>query len=295
MSRNLPARISRVLQCALAPLSLILLMACGAQTNVGGGQAATSAPPTATAAPTCATALPGAQPINLGANFVYPIAFPASTVASAPQQTAGGTGLFTVYAFDGCSPNTTASGFTSFMANALTNIQHAWASTTQFPADGGLMSACNSDPCYWNAKGGPIYYITFTNITLKGTGTVTWHARYATFDDGALPTCNANFSNSPVTGYQFFVNGMTPPLPLPPFTLLTPDDAAGSTGMDLCSPGTVASVSSFMTSELAKEGWQQVASNAKCVFNAECWTGGSSVISWQVTDPTDWIIAYHNQ
>lgn len=295
MHRQLPARIVRG---AVVPLSLVLLAACGAQSNIVGGgpaTATTNGSPTAPVALTCTTALPGAQPVNLGSNFVYPIAFPANSIATAPQQTAGGTGLFTVYTFDGCSPNTSVSGFTSFLANALTSVQHAWAGATLFPVDGGLMSTCNSNPCYWNAKGGPTYYITFDTITLKGNGVVTWHARYAIFDDGALPTCNANFSNSPVTGYQFFVNGMTPPVPLPPFTLLTPDDAAGSTGMDLCSPGTASSVSTFMTTELTKEGWQQVASNQKCVFTSQCWTGGGSAISWQVTDPTDWIIAYHNQ
>lgn len=296
MHRQLP---TRFLRGALVPLSLVLLTACGAQSNIVGGLPAatptTSASPTATLLPTCANQLPGAQPINLGPNFVYPISFPTGTVAATPQQTAGGTGLFTVYAFDGCSPNTSDSGFITFMQGALTNIQHSWISTTQFPADGGLMSDCNGEPCFWNPKGGPIYYITFGKITYKGNNVVTWHARYAVFDPNMIPTCNANFANSPINGFQYFVNGYTPPLPLPPLTLIVPDDAAGTTGMDLCSPGTAASVSAFMTKDLTTEGWLKVASNAKCVFTGECWMGGSSVISWQVNDPTSWIIAYHNQ
>jgi hypothetical protein len=103
------------------------------------------------------------------------------------------------------------------------------------------------------------------------------------------PTCNANFANSPIRGAQTSVEGV----PLPSITFVVPDDAANLHGYDLCSSGTVASVTAFLTTALPGSGWTKVASNAHCFYDDQCWTKGAAAISWHVDDPTDWRIAYH--
>jgi hypothetical protein len=102
------------------------------------------------------------------------------------------------------------------------------------------------------------------------------------------PNCNSNFANSPIQGAQTSVEGV----PLPPVTYVVPDNAAGLRGYDLCSSGTAASVSAFLTSTLPTSGWTK-GSDPRCFYSDECWTKGGSAVSWQVSDPTLWHIAYH--
>jgi hypothetical protein len=283
-----PAFLSARTWAALVAVA-ICLAACGTTSSLAG------VVPTATptAAPTCATLLPGATTIDLAsAGFVYPIAFPSGTVGTTPTQTASGSGLYTVYSFDACSPSTTPGAVTSFFAAQLPALPHGWIGATTFPLDGGLMQTCASGAsCWFDPKGGPIYYLSFDGIADSGNDMVTYHAHWAVSPN--FPTCNSNFSSSPITGFQSFLPGMTPPAPLPPLTLVVPDDAAGLRGVDLCSAGTAASVSAFLQKELPAEGWTKVASDTRCFYTDECWTGGSSAISWHVDDPTDWHIAWH--
>ncbi len=281
-------------QAALA-VAALTVMACG-NTSVASGvlissttMATTS---TATATPTCAAALPGATPINLGAGFVYPIVFPGSTVGTTATQTVSGPGLYSVYAFDACTPGTSVSGVSAFFAAQLPALPHGWIATTTFPSDGGLMQPCTAG-CWYDPKGGPFYYLTFDNLTDQGGGVVTYHGRYAVSPD--FPSCNSNFTNSPIHGIQSFLPGTTPPLPLPPLTSVAPDDAMALRGYDLCSAGTTASVNAFMLKELPATGWTKVASDARCFYTDECWTNSGTAISWNVSnaDNTNWHIAWH--
>jgi hypothetical protein len=106
----------------------------------------------------------------------------------------------------------------------------------------------------------------------------------------AAPTCNDNFTRSPIKGAQTAVEGV----PLPPQTYVVPDDATNLRGYDLCSAGTAASVSTYLTGALPSAGWTHVASDPRCFYQDQCWTKGSAAaISWHVDDPTDWHIAYH--
>jgi hypothetical protein len=291
MSRHfLPGRALVVLAAAA-----LAVMACGTTSVVSGVLTTPTTAPTATATatPTCATALPGATPINLGAGFVYPIVFPASTVGTAATQTAGGPGLYSVYAFEACTPGTSVSAVSAFFAAQLPALPHGWIATTLFPSDGGLMQPCTAG-CWYDPKGGPLYYLTFDTLTDHGGGVVTYHGRYAVSPD--FPNCNSNFTNSPTPGIQSFLPGITPALPLPPLTSVVPDDAAGLRGYDLCSAGTTASVTTFMQTELPATGWTKVASDARCFYTDECWTNSGTAISWNVSnsDNTDWHIAWHS-
>jgi hypothetical protein len=129
-------------------------------------------------------------------------------------------------------------------------------------------------------------YLTLEQITDRGNGIYTYHVRLAT--PPPAPTCNASFASSPLQGVQTAIEDV----PLPPVTYAVPDNAANLRGYDLCSSGTAASITAFLTSSLQATGWKKVASNARCFYGDQCWTRDLTVISWHVDDPTNWNIAY---
>ena len=278
---------------ALLVPALLVVAACG-------GSSTTQTQPTATVAPTntaqpttCASALSGASAINLQAlGFIYPIVFPTGTVGTAPQQTISGTGLFTVWSFTACSANTTSAQVISFFSSNLGALQHGWITAQTFPSDGGLMQSCSGTQCWWNPKGGPIYYLNFDQYADKGNGVITYRARWAVSPD--FPTCGPNYSTATGVRDVFFLPGYTPPVPLPPLSSTVQDNASGGLrGFDICSPGTTQSVSAFMTKELPATGWTQITGNAACFYTAQCWQNGSAVISWEAgNDPLNWHIAW---
>jgi hypothetical protein len=278
----------------VAPGGLAWLVAgCAATTEVGGPTA--TATPTAT--PTCASALPGSSPIDLAAHgFLYPFASPANTVSSAISTTASGPGLFTVSQFTACTPGAAVSTVQSFYNSQLPALQHGWYTTDLFPADGGLMIACSA-PCFWDPKGGNIYYLVFDQFNDHGSGVVTYRGRWAVFDISTLPTCNANFGPAN-TGAQrdvYFVGSGATAFPVPPLSSITPDDAAGGVrGYDICSPGTAASATAFLAKEVPADGWTKVTtSNAHCTIPSNCWTKGGQYWSWgSISDPKLWTISY---
>lgn len=272
----------------------LLLSACGASSTTGGQPTATTAPqPTATAEATCASALPGATAINLqGQGFVYPIVFPTGSVGVAPQQVASGPGIFTVYSFMVCSPDTTPAEVKAFFASHLGVLKHGWLGAQTFPTDGGLMANCGATQCWFNPKGGPLYYLIFDQYADKGGGVVTYQARWAVSPE--FPACGPNFVASGSARDVYFIPGYTPPFPLPPLSSTVPDDASGGLrGYDVCSPGTAQSVNAFLTKELPATGWTKIATSSACFYSSQCWRNGSTILSWNVgNDPLNWNIAW---
>lgn len=280
---------------ALLVVMGLTVSACGASSTAGGQPTATVRP-TATTQPSCASVRPDATTIDLKPpDFLYPIVFPPETVGSAPQQVVSGSGLFTVYSFTACTPDTTIAGTQAFYATQLGALQHGWLNAQAFPADGGLMESCGAATCWFNPKGGPLYYLIFDQYADRGAGVVTYRARWAV--SPGFPTCGPNYSASGSARDVYFLPGYTPSLPLPPLSATTPDDAAGGLrGYDICSPGTAQSVSAFMAKELPATGWTKIASNAACFYTAQCWQNGSAFISWSVAgDPLNWMIAWRSR
>jgi len=260
-------------------------------TSTGSASGSPTAQPSANA--TCASADPGAGTINLTSTLEYPIVFPDNSVGTPPNQTAGGTGLFTVYQFTACSPATTINDVNAYFASHLGALPHGWITWKQFPADGGLMANCGG-PCWYDPKGGAFDYLIFDQFTDQGNGVVTYRARYAVSPN--FPTCNSNFNNPPATQVNFFLPGYPVALPLPPLSSTTPDDASGGQkGFDICSPGDISSVSAFMQKELPATGWSQSSTGTSqdaCTFTSECWVNGQNAISFNVTGADSWIIAW---
>lgn len=268
---------------------------CGASTGPGANPTATATTPAAT----CASLLPGSSAIDLRAQgFLYPMTYPPDTVGAAASVTASGPGLFTVSQFTACTPATTASAIQSFYSAQLPALEHGWYKATLFPADGGLLTACSA-PCFWNPKGGDIYYLVFDQFSDHGNGVVTYRGRWAAFDISTLPTCNANFSAANTAAQRMvdFVGSGDTAFPIPPLSSITPDDASGGLrGYDICSPGTVASVTAFLAKEVPADGWTKITtSDARCINTANCWTKNGQVWSWgAISDPTLWMISYRH-
>lgn len=271
----------------------LLLSACGVSTTTGAQPTVTTPQPTATPQPTCASALPGATAINLQQQgFIYPIVFPDGSVGLTPQKILSGSGLFTIYSFRVCSPDTTTAGVKSFFSSHLGALEHGWLDAQTFPTDGGLMVSCGQAQCWFNPKGGPLYYLVFGHYADQGNGVVTYLATWAVSPD--FPTCGPNYMASGSARDVYFIPGYTPPFPLPPISSTVPDDASGGLrGFDVCSPGTVQSVNAFLMKELPATGWTKIASNPACFYSSQCWRNGSAVISWKVgSDPLNWTIAW---
>jgi hypothetical protein len=282
--RRLRATLATV--AALATLTAALA-ACAATSTGGSSPTATAAPSNTPVAKTCAN-VPGfasATPVNI-ANTQ----FPTGAVVTAPTTIGGGPGQFTVKEYQGCAPNTdvnltvqTGKGPQPFM-----HLQefYGWAPSATFPNDGEIQTACATNSCLDFGQE-HARFLSVTNATALPNSLVTFQLRVTTAP--AAPSCGSNFTNSPLKGYRLTTSFDAP---LPPLTLGVPDDASGGlSGEDLCSPGTATSVAGFMTKALTAAGWTKGAS-AKCFFSAQCWTKGSDAISWQVTDPKDWMVAY---
>jgi hypothetical protein len=283
----------RPLATSLLLLAGLAWLAAGCAVSTGAG----SPTATATSVPTCTTALPGSSAIDLQAHgFIYPITYPPNTVSATISATASGPGLFTVNQFTACTPATTVSAVQSFYTSQLLALQHGWIITNLFPADGGLMTACSA-PCFWDPKGGDIYYLVFDQFTDHGAGVVTYRGRWAVFDISMLPSCNANFSSSNPAAQRevYFVGSGATAFPAPPLSSIAPDDASGGVrGYDICSPGTAASVKAFLDKEAPADGWTKVTtSDAHCTIPLNCWTKGGQFWSWgAISDPTLWTISY---
>lgn len=290
----LARRTAMTLVHALLAIPLLLLLAgCSVSGSTGTVVTGTSSPSSLpTPPPTCGSVLPGAGAINLAtAGFAYRYAFPNGTVGTTPAVTASGTGLFIVRQFTACTAASSLSSVQAFFTTQLLALPRSWSVSSSFPTDGGLMRSCAA-PCFANATGAPFYYLDFDQFSDHGGGVITYRVRWAV--SPSLPTCASYFYYAGGTANAYFVPDFSPPVPVPPLSALQHDDALGGVrGFDVCSPGTVASVTTFMTKELPATGWTQVKSNAGCIFDAECWTQGSTAVSWDAgSGATGWIIAW---
>lgn len=272
----------RFLALLVLPAAL-LAAACGVST-VGG-----SATPTATPQPKTCAEVPG---FAAAAKINIPNAqFPDNSVGTTPTKTAGGgPGQFTITEFDGCAPNNTPdlvvnTGKGPKPLAALLPF-YGWDPKSPFPADGQIFSPCAANQCF-DFSSEHSRFLSVTNATQLANNLVTFHVRLAA--PPPAPVCGSNFTNSPIPGYQLTgQNG----IPLPPLTRVAPDNASGGLrGQDQCSAGTVASITAFLNNALPAAGWTKGA-DTRCIYAAQCWTKAGNAISWNVTDPTNWMTAY---
>lgn len=145
--------------------------------------------------------------------------------------------------------------------------------------------------------------VTTTGVQEGGstnTPTATTAAPTATL---AAVTCGSQYGSA----YQAMLPDATysqttvfSAIQLPPQTRSYDNDAAGGLrGRFFCSAGTSASVLSFMTQQLAQQGWQPVAAASACgqaniptYGNPQCWQNGKYHLFLGVNTNTDWVVAF---
>jgi hypothetical protein len=249
---------------ALAAVALLVVLAAALFANLraqtpGVGSAS------------CATALSGATPASAIPGFDG-VTFPAGAVMTTAKSSFGGPSQFTILETDVCF---------SGPRSAIPTLS-GWGVSQSFPYQGALLQSCTGQ-CYQmeNSR-----YVALEQITDHGNSIFTYHLQLAA--PPPPPSCNTNFSHSSLQGVQTSVDGVS----LPPVTYVVPDNAPNLRGYDLCSSGTAASITAFLTSALPATGWTNVTSDARCFYADQCWTKGAAAISWRVDDPTNWNIAY---
>jgi hypothetical protein len=193
--------------------------------------------------------------------------------------------LWSIYLVEVCSQGIAVSSVRDFFAAQLPGA--GWTQTPKLPLDGGYQAPCGNAYCW--AKDGAPRYVGLENVTDHGNNVTTYQLRL--FLPPPVPSCPSFFSTSPIHGYQSFVQVFTLYVPLPPLSLLTPDDASGGQkGLEMCSAGTASSVASFMRNELGKEGWVLSSSASS---SDQVWHDHSgNTFHWSVPSATGWELDY---
>src|SRR5579872_6771663 len=178
----------------------IALLACGSTgtvnlqaTNTPASGSTPSSSPTAIGATntpglpaTCATLLPGAGSATAGSHFAD-VTFPANSVSTTIALHSSGTGQWSIYTFNVCSPNNTAAAVRTFFAAQLP--AHSWAQSPTLPFNGSYQAPCG-DPYCW-AKDTAPRYVGLENVTDAGNNNVTYRIRL--FIPPPSPQCPSPF------------------------------------------------------------------------------------------------------
>ncbi len=256
--------------------------------GIGSSTATTGAattPTVAAPATSCAEALPGAGPATAGPSFAD-LPLPAKSVSTAPKKSGGGgVGEFTLYQVQMCTPDSSPSAVNAFFAG-LTS--HGWLHSNTFPLDGSFQSACVNGACW--AKD-VRYVVVQQPITDLGGGVERYLLTVATAPPA--PDCSGS-GNTFMPGYYYSIpdphykaTNVFAKIPLPPLSRIVPDDASGGQrGYEICSAGTVASISSFMSKQLAAQGWTSTGGGN--------WSKGSYTLTVILNSPTGWVITWRD-
>jgi hypothetical protein len=101
------------------------------------------------------------------------------------------------------------------------------------------------------------------------------------------PNCGTNFSSSISQSYVSTLTTDYGTVPLPPLSRTVPNDAAGGVkGYNICSAGTVSTITAFMEQNLLADGWTLVSSSG----GIQSWKTSAGTINWSVVDPLQWNI-----
>jgi hypothetical protein len=297
-------------------LTLFLLMATACATTItttgGGSNSGTTTgstanstpipttPPTATAMPTatptpsCATLVPGSSPLGTIPHFPE-VALPsgANPVAAAPQTSGGGSGQFTITSYAVCYTGTTDEVDGPYSAHHSLSamlLGTGWGRTPDsFPFDAQYNKACSSSQfCFFSGVAVIGRQLEADSVTDHGNHLITFNLRLA-FPPTA-PACNANFTGSPIHGIQTTAATAYGTVPLPPISLLAPDNSTGHGGLDICSTGTAATLSAFLMAYMPQNGWTLHASSS----SSQTWKSGSGCIDISIAAPVLWYMSWPN-
>ena len=232
----------------------------------------------------CADALPGAGPASAGPSF-SDLPLPPNSVSTAPTQSGGGgAGQFTLYQVQMCTADSSAAAVNAFFSGLPS---HGWLHSNTFPADGSFQSACSSSLCW--AK--DVRYVSLKQPINDFGGVERYQLTIATAPPA--PNCSGS-GNTFSSGYYYTIpdphytaTNVFANIPLPPLTRIVPDDASGGQrGYELCSAGTTASISSFMTKNLTNEGWTSTGGGN--------WSKSGYSLTVILNSPTAWVITWRD-
>lgn len=239
----------------------------------------------ASKATSCADALPGSGPASAGSGFAD-LPLPPESVSTAPTQSGGGgAGQFTLYQVQMCTADSSPSAVTTFFS---TLTSHSWLHSNTFPADGAFQSACMNASCW--AK--DVRYVKLQQpINDLGGGV----ERYQLIIAKAPPAPDCSGSgNTYMQGYYYAIpdphymaTNVFASIPLPPLSRIVPDDASGGQrGYEICSAGTVASITSYMTKQLTAQGWTSAGGGN--------WTKSGHSLTLILNSPTAWVVTWRD-
>jgi hypothetical protein len=104
------------------------------------------------------------------------------------------------------------------------------------------------------------------------------------------PSCASGFSSgyySQLPDPHYTTTQVYADIPLPPLSRIVPNDAAGGVrGYDICSAGTVASITDFMNTHLASQGWTNSGSGT--------WTKSGFNLNVVISSATGWNINWRD-
>jgi hypothetical protein len=274
-------------------LVMVALLAAACSSTAGTGPTATTVP-TATAAPTntpvpsCSTLVPGSSPLASISHFPE-VTFPSGTnpVASSPLASGGGPAQFTMSKYNVCLTGSTDDingPFSAHHSLSATLFGAGWGLTpNSFPFDGQYHKACTSgQKCYFSGVSVVGRQLEVNNLTDHGNHLITFTMILAY--PPTAPSCNSNFT----TGIQVSTSTDYGTVPLPPLAQTAPDDSAGHGGTDVCSAGTVSTVSNFLTTYMPQHGWNLHSSST----GQQVWKSSSGCIQVVISGSTDWTITW---
>jgi hypothetical protein len=259
----------------------------------GAGSPTTPPAATATSAPTTCTHLPGfaqAGALPQAGNILGGIPFMSNTVYTSLNPVAGGTpGLYGVDLMQACTANTSVNAVHSNFATQ--SPANGWPQSSTYPYDGGYQAPCGDPYCWMRTNYRE--YLSLEKVTDAGSGLVTYGIRIAV--PPSTPDCSSIAPPGGGTPTLEFFWSQQPSIPVPPLSAegLYDGHGVGSKtvlSQSMCSPGTVASVKSFMSTELGKLGFKST-SQSLCGTTGWVLKNGLA-ISWNVGSATNWTLSY---
>lgn len=230
----------------------------------------------------------GAGPIPEGGRLSN-VPFPANAQATVAVDTVNQTGLYEVLKFNVCAPSTSTSSVYSFYTGQFPGM--GWTQSTTYPYDGGYQASCG-DPYCWKVGPTP-EYSSVEAVQSAGNGFVTYRMRLAF--PPSVPNCS-NIVPPGNTPTALFFWDQQSTIPLPPLTVEGMGSGHGVGGktvysQTMCSPGTAASIASYMHTELTQHGWSATSQNL-CGTTGWVINNAGLAINWVVSNPVNWTLSY---
>lgn len=255
----------------------------------------TASAPTNTPIPaaTCATLLPGAGAATAGGSFTD-VTFPASSVSTAITTHSSGTGQWSIFLFNACSPGTSSTAVRAFFAAQLP--AHGWAQSATLPFNGSYPAPCGDAYC-WGKDTAP-RYVGLENVTDAGNNNVTYRIRL--FTPPPTPQCPVGPFLGPSGPFAQWLLSSQAGVPAPPLGEHGPASGfdqngyAQDPGDSMCVAGDATSLAAYFAFTMPYLGWSHGTEPSGCIVGTTgtIWRKGSNMIAIDTAGGTSYPHAY---